>query len=260
MNRNVLLVALLVVAGMLPFEAQARQKVFRLGMIGLDTSHVIAFTKIINNSQAEHGCKVVVGYSGGSPDVPSSANRVEGYTKQLRDQYGVEIVDTIEELCRKVDGVLLESVDGRPHLKQAIPVIKAGKPLFIDKPMAGNLADVIEIFRLARQNNVPCWSSSSLRYSPAIVELKENNTVGEVLGCDTFGPCSLEEHHPDLYWYGVHATEMLFTVMGTGCKSVRRVQTDDYEHVVGLWEGGRVGTFRGLKAGKKSYGFTVYGT
>jgi predicted dehydrogenase len=238
----------------------AKEKVFRLGMIGLDTSHVIAFTKLINNSQKEHACKVVVGYSGGSPDIPSSANRVEKFTNQLRDQYGVEVVDSIEELCRKVDGVLLESVDGRPHLKQAIPVIKAGKPLFVDKPMAGNLADVIEIFRLAKQNNVPCWSSSSLRYSPAIVELKKNKSAGEILGCDTFGPCSLEKHHPDLYWYGVHAVEMLFTVMGPGCKSVRRVQTDDYEHVVGVWEGGRVGTFRGLKAGKSSYGFTVYGT
>lgn len=260
MNRNVLLVAVLVVVAMVPLQAQAAEKVFRLGMIGLDTSHVIAFTKLINKSQAEHGCKVVVGYSGGSPDIPSSADRVEGFTKQLREDYGVEIVDSIEELCQKVDGVLLESVDGRPHLKQAIPVIKAGKPLFIDKPMAGNLADVIEIFRLAKENNVPCWSSSSLRYSPAIVELKENNTAGEILGCDTYGPCSLEEHHPDLYWYGVHAAEMLFTIMGTGCQSVRRVQTDNYEHVVGIWNDGRVGTFRGLKNGKKSYGFTVYGT
>ncbi len=260
MKKIILLTVLLIVLLTQPFEVNAREKVFRLGMIGLDTSHVIAFTRLINNSQAEHGCKVVVGYSGGSPDIPSSANRVENFTNQLRDKYGVEIVDTIEELCAKVDGVLLESVDGRPHLKQAIPVIKARKPLFVDKPMAGNLADVIEIFRLAKQNNVPCWSSSSLRYSPAIVDLKKNKTAGDVLGCDTFGPCSLEEHHPDLYWYGVHAAEMLFTVMGPGCKSVRRVQTDNYEHVVGVWDGGRIGTFRGLKKGKSGYGFTAYGT
>ncbi len=171
MKKIILLTVLLIVLLTLPFEVEAREKVFRIGMIGLDTSHVIAFTRLINNSQAEHGCKVVAGYSGGSPDIPSSANRVENYTNQLRDTYGVEIVDTIEELCQKVDGILLESVDGRPHLKQAIPVIKARKPMFVDKPMAGNLADVIEIFRLAKQNNVPCWSSSSLRYSPAIVEL-----------------------------------------------------------------------------------------
>jgi len=260
MSRKVLLVVLLVVVTILPFKVRGSERVFRLGMIGLDTSHVIAFTRIINNSHDEHGCKVVVGYSGGSPDIPSSANRVDRFTSQLRDDFGLEIVDTIEELCRKVDGVLLESVDGRPHLRQARPVIEAGKPLFVDKPMAGNLADVIEIFRLAKKNNVSCWSSSSLRYSPAIVELKEEDTAGEILGCDTYGPCSLEPHHPDLYWYGVHGVEMLFAIMGPGCKSVRRVQTDDYEHVVGVWEGGRVGTFRGLKNGKKGYGFTVYGT
>jgi len=259
MNRNILLVALLIVTAFLPLEARATEKVFRLGMIGLDTSHVVAFTKTINNSHHEHGCKVVVGYSGGSPDIPSSANRVEMFTERLRDEYGVEIVDTIEELCRKADGVLLESVDGRPHLKQAIPVIKAGKPLFIDKPMAGNLEDVIEIFRVAKRNNVPCWSSSSLRYCPGIVALGEDNKTGRVLGCDVYSPCSLEEHHPDLYWYGVHGVEMLFAVMGTGCQSVKRTQTDDYEFVVGQWEGGRIGTYRGIHGGKSGYGGTIFG-
>jgi predicted dehydrogenase len=229
-------------------------------MIGLDTSHVVAFTKVINDPAKNYGCKVVVGYPGGSPDVPSSANRVEKYTEQLRDQFGVEIVDSIEELCRKVDGVLLESVDGRPHLEQARPVIAAKKPLFIDKPMAGSLADVLEIFRLAEENNVPCWSSSSLRYSPGIVEMKKTNEVGDILGCDAFSPCSLEEHHPDLYWYGVHGVEILFTVMGTGCQSVRRVQTPDFEFVVGLWEGGRIGTYRGIRKGQSGYGAMVFGT
>lgn len=235
-------------------------KVFRLGMIGLDTSHVIAFTKAINDPANKYPCKVVVGFSGGSPDVESSATRVEKYTQELRDKYGLEIVDTIEELCAKVDGVLLESVDGRPHLEQVRPVIAAGKPVFIDKPMAGSLADVIEIFRLAKENNVPCWSSSSLRYCEGIIGMRNDKTVGEVLGCDAFSPCSLEPHHPDLYWYGVHGVEILYTIMGTGCESVRRVQTDDVEHVVGVWKGGRIGTFRGIKSGKKDYGAMVYGT
>ncbi len=259
MKRTILL-TIVVMLLTLPFETEAGEKVFRLGMIGLDTSHVIAFTRVINDPAKNYGCKVVAGYSGGSPDIPSSANRVENFTNQLRDKFGVEIVDTIEELCRKVDGVLLESVDGRPHLEQVRPVIAAKKPVFIDKPMAGNLADVIEIFRLAKENNVPCWSSSSLRYSPDIIGMRNNEKVGEVLGCDAFGPCSLEEHHPDLYWYGVHGVEILFTIMGTGCESVRRVQTKDYEFVVGLWKGGRIGTFRGLRAGKSGYGAMVFGS
>jgi predicted dehydrogenase len=259
MKRNILLMSLLAILIALSPAAQAQQKVFRIGIIGLDTSHVTAFTKFINDPAKNNGCKVVAGYPGGSPDIHDSASRVEKFTEELRDKYGVEIVGSIEELCQKVDGVLLESVDGRPHLKQAKPVIAAKKPLFIDKPMAGNLADVLEIFRLANENTVPCWSSSSLRYAPAIVEMKETDTVGQVLGCDVFSPCSLEEHHPDLYWYGVHGVEMLFTVMGTGCETVRRVQTKDCEFVVGIWKGERVGTYRGIRTGKSTYGVTILG-
>jgi predicted dehydrogenase len=243
-----------------PLWAADANAPFRIGIIGLDTSHVTAFTKLINDPQKNTGCKVVAGYPGGSPDIEASANRVEGYTKQLKEQFGVEIVGSIEELCQKVDGVLLESVDGRPHLEQVKPVIAAKKPVYIDKPIAGNLADTLEIFRLAKENGVPCWSSSSLRYAPSIIGMRTNQQVGEILGCDAFSPCSLEPHHPDLYWYGVHGVEILFTIMGTGCESVQRVQTPGYEFVVGTWKDGRIGTFRGLRKGKLDYGALVYGS
>ena len=260
MKRNILLIVLPAAFLTLTLDAQAQQKVFRIGMIGLDTSHATAFTRLINDPAKNYGCKVVAGYPGGSPDIHDSASRVEKFTEELRDKHGVEIVGSIEELCQKVDGVLLESVDGRPHLSQAKPVIAAKKPLFIDKPMAGNLADVLEIFRLANENNVPCWSSSSLRYFPAIVEMNQKDEIGEVLGCDVYSPCSLEEHHPDLYWYGVHGVEMLFTVMGPGCETVQRVQTKDCEFVVGLWQDGRIGTYRGLRTPTTNYGITIFGS
>jgi hypothetical protein len=242
----------------LPFPGYAEATEFRIGMIGLDTSHVIAFTKAINGDD-KNGCRVVAGFPGGSPDVASSASRVDNYTRQLKDEYGLTIVESIEQLCTMVDGVLLESVDGRPHLAQVRPVIAAGKPVFIDKPMAGNLADVLEIFKLAKQAQVPCWSSSSLRFSPGILSMRHSEELGQVMGCAAFGPCSLEPHHPDLYWYGVHGVEILFTIMGPGCQSVRRVQTDGTEHVVGLWQDGRIGTFRGIRSGKQDYGAMVFG-
>jgi predicted dehydrogenase len=261
MMRRVLLTAILFIE-FLTFcpVCQAKEKTFRIGMIGLDTSHVIAFTKIINDPKNNYGCKVVVGYPGGSADMPASADRVEKFTSQLRDQFGVEIVPTIEELCEKVDGVLLESVDGRPHLKQARPVIRAKKPLFIDKPVAANLADVIEIFRLAEQNNVPCWSSSSFRYGEGIVGVQNNERVGEVKGCDVFGSSSWAEHHPDLYLYGIHPVTALFAVMGTGCERVSRYRTESIDLVVGVWKDGRIGTFRDLRGGKSDAAVLIYGT
>jgi len=258
-RRSLLIVAMVCLAGVPLWGADANE-VFRIGIIGLDTSHVPAFTKLINDPAKSSGCKVVAGYPGGSPDIQASAGRVQGYTNELRDKFGVEIVGSIEELCRKVDGVLLESVDGRPHLEQVRPVIAAGKPVFIDKPVAGSLSDAIEIFRLAKESNVPCWSSSSLRFGPGIAGMRNNEAVGQVMGCDAFSPCSLEEHHPDLYWYGVHGVEILFTIMGPGCQTVQRAQTKDYELVVGVWKDGRIGTYRGLRAGKSDYGAMVYGS
>jgi predicted dehydrogenase len=260
MARTTIVVLMMVGCFGLPASAQEASGTFRIGMIGLDTSHVIAFTRLLNDPANDWNCKVVAGYPGGSPDVESSASRVDNYTKQLHDEFGLEIVQSVEELCSKVDGVLLESVDGRPHLAQAKPVIAAKKPLFIDKPMAGTLADVIEIFRIAKENDVPCWSSSSLRFGPGVLGMRNNDEIGEVLGCDAFSPCSLEEHHPDLYWYGVHGVEILFTIMGPGCESVQRLQTDGTEFVVGRWKDGRIGTYRGLKTGKKDYGAMVFGS
>lgn len=260
MVRTCVLVAVVICLMGVPTWAADESKPFRIGMIGLDTSHVTEFTKLINAPEAKTGCKVVVGFPGGSPDVEASATRVQGYTTEMKEKYGVEIVLTIEELCQKVDGVMIESVDGRPHLDQAKPVIAAKKPLFLDKPMAGNLANVLEIFRLAKEAGVPCWSSSSLRFAPAIKGVRNREEVGDILGCNAFSPCSLEPHHPDLYWYGVHGVEILYAVMGPGCEYVQRVQTDGYDYVVGVWKGGLVGTFRGLRAGKLDYGALVFGT
>lgn len=219
----------------------------QIGIIGLDTSHVTAFTALLNDPNAKDhvaGGTVVVAFKGGSPDIPSSADRVEGYTKELREKYGVKIVDTIEQLCNECDAVMIESVDGRPHLEQARAVIKAGKPLFIDKPMAGSLRDAEEIFRLAHKNKVPVFSASSLRFAKSTQAVR-NGSIGKVLRAETSSPSPLEPHHPDLFWYGIHGVESLFTVMGVGCESVTRTTTADGKiEVTGTWRGGRTGIFR----------------
>ena len=232
----------------------------RIGIIGCDTSHVTAFTETLNNPDAKghiSGGKVVAAYKGGSKDIPSSASRVEGYTKTLQTKYGVQIYDSIEELCKNVDAVLLESVDGRPHLEHVKPVLKAHKPVFIDKPMAGSLRDVREIFRLAKEARVPIFSSSGLRFAKDTQAVRDGS-IGKVTYVETYGPCELEPHHPDLFWYGVHGVEALFTILGTGCETVQRGTTPDGKiEVTGTWSGGRKGVFReektfhGLAKGEK---------
>jgi enterochelin esterase-like enzyme/predicted dehydrogenase len=261
MNRLFLaaLGGLLVLSGPVP----AADPPLKAGIIGLDTSHVVAFTKLLNGPNAKGdlaGVRVVAAFPGGSPDLKESRDRVEGFTKELREKYDVAIVDSIDELLKKVDVVLLESVDGRPHLKQVEPVFKAKKPVFIDKPVAGSLADALRIYDLAKQSGTPCFSASSLRFSAGIQKMRNDPKVGDVIGCDAFGPCPLESHHPDLFWYGIHGVETLFTIMGPGCESVSRTNTRGNDLVTGTWKDGRVGTFRGIRQGKSDYGAMVFGT
>jgi predicted dehydrogenase len=233
----------------------------KLGIIGLDTSHVTAFTQILNDpSDPKHvpGGKVVAAFKSSSADIPSSASKVDGYAETLQTKYNVKLVGSIEELCKLVDCVLIESVDGRPHLEQAKPVFAAKKRVFIDKPVGGTLSDVLEIYRLAKEAGVPVFTSSAYRYYDTMVELEKVN-VGQIRSASSYGPSPLEPHHPDFFWYGIHPTEALFTVLGTGCESVVRTHTPDTDVVTGAWSGGRTGVLHALRTKPTPHKVTVFG-
>ncbi len=220
----------------------------RVGIIGLDTSHVIGFTKILNDPNAAPelaNCRVVAAYPKGSPDIESSVVRVPRYTREIQE-YGVKIVDSIAELLTQVDAVLLETNDGRPHLEQLRPVLKAGKLVFIDKPIAGSLRDAVQIFREAKQAGVAVFSSSSLRFGKN-TQAASAGSLGRISYCETFSPATIEKTHVDLFWYGIHGVEALFTVMGTGCKTAARSAEDGKIVVTGDWGEGRIGVFRESK-------------
>jgi predicted dehydrogenase len=232
----------------------------RIGIIGLDTSHSVAFTKSLNADSPNpvyDGFKIVAAYPHGSKDIVSSTERIPGYTEQVQ-KLGVEIVGSIQDLLNKVDFVMLETNDGRLHLEQAIEIFKAGKTTFIDKPIAASLKDAKSIFKEAKKYKVPVFSSSSLRYATGMQEIKQGK-IGAVSGADTYSPMKFEKTHPDLFWYGIHGVEMLFTVMGPGCVSVQRTISEEQEVCTGIWDDGRIGTFRGIKSGKQDYGGIAYG-
>jgi hypothetical protein len=229
----------------------------RLGIVGTDTSHAVAFTALLNDaSNPDHlvGARVVAAYKGGSPDLPESANRVDKYAAELQSKYGVEFVPDIATLLTKVDAVLLESVDGRPHLAQFREIVKGRQPVFIDKPLASTLSDAREIARLAREAGVPWFTSSALRFSDGLAALKLDGLNGVFV----WAPGPLEPHHElDLSWYGIHGVEMLYTLMGTGCKQVSRISTPDADLITGRWKDGRLGALR-LMRPYSGYGATAF--
>jgi hypothetical protein len=233
----------------------------RVGMIGCDTSHCGAFIKLFQEkTPAENtpAFRVVACYPSFSPDVKNSVSRVDDYKKEFAEKWQVKMTASIEEMLKQVDVVLLESVDGRRHLKELRPVAEAGKPVFIDKPFAASLADAKEMVKIIKDTKLPAFSSSSLRYDSKVVQfMAEGDKHGRIVGCDAFGPAHLEPTNPGLFWYGIHGVEILYTIMGRGCKAVQCMSTPDGDLAIGAWKDGRLGSMRGIRKGKADYGAMV---
>jgi predicted dehydrogenase len=231
----------------------------RIGLVGLDTSHVIAFTKLLNNvNEKDHipGARVIAGYPGGSPDIDLSKNRVEGFTNDLREKYGVEIMDSPEDVAKACDLVFITAVDGRAHKDLFARTVPFKRPTFIDKPFTTSLADAKEIYRLAESNGVPVMSCSSLRYADGLTaELAKG---GAVIGCDAFGPMDLIPQLPGYFWYGVHVVEIMQRIMGTGCRQVTVTKSDDFDLLAAVWTDDRVATMRGIRHSHHKFGVTLH--
>jgi len=233
----------------------------RVGIVDCDTSHVVAFTQRLNHvgigeEQWVDGGKVVMAYPGQSLHSPE---RVPEYTAKLRDEYGVQIVNSLEEMIGKIDAVCVEANDGQVHLEHVRPFLEAGIPAFVDKPFACSVSDAKEMARLAKTKGVPVFSASSLRYAPEVVSLlARREELGAVMGVDACSPASLHPRNPGLFNYGIHGVEILYTLMGPGCCEVACFSTEGTDMVMGRWSDGRLATLRGTRAGAHHYGFTAF--
>lgn len=233
----------------------------RVGIVGLDNYQALAFTSLYHDPKATgelKGLKVVAAFPAGSPDIQESVDALPKWTPSMKD-LGVEIVDSIDKVVAQSDAILIMSLDGRAHLGQFQAIARAGKPVYIGRPLAASLADAVEIFEVAKARGTPLFSCSQHRFSPGFSGMRNHPEVGQVLGCSVYGGCPTEPHHPDLFWHAVHGVETLYTIMGAGCESVTRASTPDAEFLTGKWRDGRIGTFRGIKKGAVKYRAMVFG-
>ncbi|KKO54925.1 Gfo/Idh/MocA family protein [Paenibacillus sp. DMB20] len=233
----------------------------RIGLIGLDTSHALAFTRLLHDAgDAYHvpGAVVAAAYPGGSPDFPLSISRVNGFTEDIRGQYGVPIMETPEEVAEVCDALMLLAADGRAHLELFRRIAPYRKPVFIDKPLALRSLEAEEIARTAERNGIPVMSASSLRYALSLTRELEREGAEPVLGADVHGPMEIESTQSHYFWYGIHSAEMLFSVMGPGCREVSAISAESHELITGTWEDGRIGTVRGNRSGNFSFGALIH--
>ncbi|MBC8117860.1 MAG: Gfo/Idh/MocA family oxidoreductase, partial [Candidatus Saccharimonas sp.] len=199
----------------------------RVGLLGIDNFGSVAYTEFLNRPHAEgvfEGVRVVAAYPIGSDDYPDSDKLVEQWKKQLLEMYQkpkdpkdavppIEMVNSVDELLKKCDAVMIFSMDGRLHLKQATAVLKAGKRLFISRPLASSPEDAIAILKLSAETKTPCWSSSQHRYSTGFSGMKNHPEVGRVIGCDVYGGWTVNAPEADKFTRPLHSIETLYTIM-----------------------------------------------
>ncbi|HEX4612086.1 MAG TPA: Gfo/Idh/MocA family oxidoreductase [Urbifossiella sp.] len=234
----------------------------RFGILDFDTSHATAFTQRLNQvgtdrEQFVEGGRIVVGCPGESALSPE---RIAGFTAEMR-KYNVPLVDRPEDMIGRVDAMLIESVDGTVHLARARPFLERGIPCFVDKPFACSAADARAIIDLAARHKTFVFSSSSLRYAPEVVQYVAAPAKGKVLGCAVHCPAPLSPNparNAGLYHYGIHGAEIVYTLMGPGCRRVTCVHDAGVDVVTGHWADGRVATLRGIRAGTADYGFVGF--
>ena len=258
MPRFYFLLAILFASG----SPVAAAEPIRVGIVGLDNYQAVAFTELFHNPKVDgdlKGIKVVTAFPAGSLDIPESVRELPKWIDAIQ-KLGVEVVKTPEEVLKGCDAVLVMSVDGRAHLEQLKPILKAGKPVYVGRPLAASLADAVEIFRIAAEHKTPIFTCSQHRFSPGFIGMRKHDDVGEVVGVDVYGGAPREEHHPDLFWHAIHGVETLYTIMGPGCVSVSRTSTETADVVAGVWKDDRVGTFRGIRKGAPKYSATVFGS
>lgn len=235
----------------------------RVGIVSIDSYQALAFTQVFHQPPEDNpdvgGLKVIAAWPGGSPDLPQTLKDIERWKGHLVG-YGIAMEDSIQKVLDQVDAVMLMTLDGRVHLEQVRPILAARKPVYIGRPMAASLADVIEIFALSEKYDTPVFSCSQHRFSPGINSMRSHEEVGEVVGCSVYGGCPIVSHHPDFFWHAIHSFESLYAIMGTGAERVVRMNTPDTELVTGIWKDGRIGTFRGIRKGAIQYSALVFGT
>ncbi len=213
----------------------------KIGLVGgAKTWHGMTFSEMINGYNKEQATKNNWG--------PSYNMRVErdarithiwdvkkDDAKEVARICNIEnIVDRKEDIIGKVDGIIIPDDTTLKHQKRAEPFLKAALPTFIDKPLSSDIKEAEEIIEIAKRYKAPMMSCSALRYAKEVEKFKKEKKekTGDILTGSTI--C-----RGDLVFYGIHAFEQLYSVIGSGIKSVSNVGSKGEDIVIVKYKDGR---------------------
>ncbi len=191
---------------------------YKVGIFGSENSHAAAFIKIFQDDPNYADIKVVC-----------VGGMYEESNKKLEERFGVEVVNSPEEMIGKIDAAMITCRDGKYHARYAKPFIEAGLPVFIDKPFTTDTQEALELVELAKEKNVPIVGGSSIKSSYDILMLKNavETNKEKVLGGTMVAPLSMHNEYGGFYFYSSHLAEMCLNTFGYDAKAVTAIEKND---------------------------------
>jgi predicted dehydrogenase len=233
-------------------KINGNRNLVRIGLVGLDTSHATSFASILHdpdNTFHIPGARVVAAYPGGWHDMPISITRVAGFTNELKHKYGVPIMDAPEDVAEACDLVCILASDGRVHPALFRAVAGRCNSVFVDKPFAVSTEDAQQIFMHAEKTGTHVFTTSAFRYADGLIgALSSIRATGEnIKTCCVRYWLQIQETQGRYFWYGIHASEMLLTIMGKGVRVVEASEQGNRDTIQVWHEDGRQSSLIGSK-------------
>jgi predicted dehydrogenase len=183
---------------------------YRIGIIGSENSHAMAFSKIFNTENTYPDMRVVA--VGG--DWPEESEKVKA---ECRVGF---VAEKPSDMLGNVDAVMVTARHGGWHAEFARPFIEAGIPTFIDKPFTVDPYEAVNLAKLARDKKVPLVGGSSTKDVYDVLTLQNLVKTGGCLGGTVNAPLNMENPYGGFFFYSSHLAEIMLTVFGYGPESV----------------------------------------
>lgn len=180
----------------------------KIALIGVENSHAPAFARLIQNNPEKYGDMEIIGvysYDGAAAD------------QMVADGLAPMAARTPTYFLDQADAVINTARHGDNHYEYSMPYIRAGIPMFIDKPFCITWRNAWEMITEAKKNGALLSGGSSLRFAPEMLELKKKvdaGEIGRVTSASLSAPVNMVNPYGNFFFYAGHLVHMLLTMFG----------------------------------------------
>ena len=217
----------------------------KIGIVGSDNSHAIAYSKLVNVEKIVGNKCRVVGIWG----------QEEARTKEVAEEGQIgTIVVKPEDLLEMVDAAIVVDRHGDLHAEHALPFLAKGLPVYVDKPFAISLSDCQKMLDAAEASGSLLSSFSPLRVAPSTTAIAEAaKSIGEIKVAQFAGPCDFESQYAGPFFYATHVAEIAITLLKSEVESLQVSRLGKNVNVQVFWKNGVNSSFSYL--GDAAYHF-----